>query len=191
MQPQRPLQPERKTDDACPTPRAAAPDDPRRCRDGRSRRRRARRHGFGRRGGEPPTGGQATTIGVKPDGAGGYALIIGNRSVPAGAPLPGNLTLPADFDPHGGCDLKPSAKPHAMAIKGSGATTTYTVMCASAAPMPLAATLDEGLTSLQTMRASVASQPASAQFPESERRHALGAIDRSIAAVKAARTNQP
>jgi len=135
-------------------------------------------------GAASPLGGQATTIGVKPDGAGGYRLIIGNQSVPAGAPLPGNMTLPADFSLHGGCDLKPSVKPYAMVIKGGGATTTYAVICASATPASVQATLDEGLVSLQTMRASVATQPASAQFPEAERRHALAAIDESIFSVK-------
>lgn len=57
--------------------------------------------------------------------------------------------------------------------------------CASAAPAPLRATLAEGLTSLQTMRASVATQPASGAFPESERAHALGAIERSIGEIEA------
>ena len=130
-------------------------------------------------------GKQAVTIGVKPDGSGSYALIIGGKAVAPGAPLPGGATLPADFDAAGGCDLKPTAKPHAMAIKGSGATQTYTVMCASAAAAPVRATLAEGLASLSTMRASVATQPASAAFPETERTHALGAIDRSIREVKA------
>ncbi len=135
--------------------------------------------------GDPTTGGQAVTIGVKPDGAGSFALIIGGRAVAPGAALPGGATLPADFSTGGGCDLKSGAKASAMVIKGSGGTTTYTVMCASAAPAPIRATLVEGLASLDTMRASVASQPASAVFPEAERRHALGAIDRSIAEVKA------
>lgn len=134
----------------------------------------------------PPSGAagnQVVTIGVKPDGAGGYALIVGGTAVAAGAPLPGGKTLPADFDLAGGCDLKPAAKPHAMVIKGSGPTRTYAVMCASAAPAPVRATLAEGLASLKTMRASVATQPASAVFPEAERTHALGAIDRSIREV--------
>lgn len=126
---------------------------------------------------------QVVTIGVKPDGAGAYALIIGTTVVAPGGPLPGRATLPGDLDPAGGCDLKVSAKPHAMVIKGSGATQTYTVMCASAAPAPVRATLAEGLASLKTMRASIASQPASAAFPEAERTHALGAVDASIIAV--------
>lgn len=130
------------------------------------------------------TGHQATTILVKPDGAGGYAFIAGGKSVAPSAPLPGGATLPADFDPAGGCDLKPSAKPHAMVIKGSGGVQTYTVMCATAAPGSLRATLAEGLASLKTMRGSVATQPASTAFPEAERTHALGAIDRSIAEVE-------
>ncbi len=130
-------------------------------------------------------GKQAVTIGIKPDGSGSYRLIVGKTAVAPGAPLPGGATLPADFDPAGGCSLKPDAKPRAMAIKGSGAILTYTVMCASAAPAPVAATLTEGLASLNTMRASVATQPASAAFPETERTHALGAIDRSIAEVTA------
>lgn len=132
------------------------------------------------------TGKQAVTLVVKPDGSGGYALIVGNTAVAPGARLPGGMTLPGDFKAPGGCDLKPMAKPHAMVIKGTAPTQTYTVMCASAAPAPVSATLTEGLTSLRTMRASVATQPASAAFPEPERAHALAAIDRSIAEVKAA-----
>lgn len=132
------------------------------------------------------SGRQAVTIGVKPDGAGGYALIVGGQSVAPGAGLPGGATLPADFDAAGGCSLAPGAAPTAMAIKGSGSTRTYTVMCGSAAPAPVRATLTEGLASLRTMRASVASQAASAAFPEVERRHALGAIDGSIREVEAA-----
>lgn len=132
-----------------------------------------------------PNGTQAVTIGVKPDGRGSYALILGARAVAAGAALPDGLVLPADFDRAGGCDLKPTAKPFAMVIKGSGATQTYTVMCASASRAPVRATLVEGLNSLQTMRASVATQPASDAFPETERTHALGAIDRSIGEVRA------
>ena len=130
-------------------------------------------------------GRQAVTIGVKPDGAGGYALIVGGVPVAPGAPLPGGATLPADFDTAGGCNLKPSAKPTAMAIKGTGGTQTYTILCASAAPAPVRTSLVEGLASLKTMRASVATQPASAAFPETERTHALGAIDRSIREVEA------
>lgn len=132
----------------------------------------------------PAAGRQAVTIGVKPDGAGGYAVIVGGKAAAAGAPLPGGAALPADFSPHGGCDLTPAAKPYAMVIKGQGGTTTYTVMCASAAPAPVRATLGEGLASLKTMRAMVASQSASPQFPEAERRHALGGIDRSIGEVE-------
>lgn len=131
-------------------------------------------------------GRQAVTIGVKPDGAGSYALIVGGASVAPGAPLPGGATLPGDFDPAGGCDLKPAAQPRAMLIKGSGSITTYSVMCASARPASVKATLGEGLASLKTMRASIASQPASAVFPETERTHALGAVDRSIREVKGA-----
>ncbi|KAB7647593.1 M56 family metallopeptidase [Polymorphobacter fuscus] len=138
-------------------------------------------------------GGQAVTLGVKPDGAGRYSLIVGGSAVAPGAPSPGGLTLPADFTAPAGCDLTPAAKPFAMVIKGSengsgnasGGTRTYTVMCGSAAPAPIDATLAEGLASLSTMRASVASQPATPVFPESERSHALGAIDRSIRDVKA------
>ena len=130
-------------------------------------------------------GNQAVTIGVKPDGAGGYALILGAKAVAPGAPIPGGLTLPADFTGAGGCGLQPAAKPSAMVIKGEGATRTYTVMCASAPRVPVRATLVEGLASLDAMRASVATQPATAVFPEAERAHALGAIDRSIREVKA------
>ena len=54
------------------------------------------------------------------------------------------------------------------------------------APAPIGVTLREGLASLDTMRASVATQPASAVFPESERAHALGAIDRSRRELQAA-----
>lgn len=128
---------------------------------------------------------QAVSIVVKPDGQGGYGLIAGNAAAAPAARLPRGTTLPADFDPAGGCDLSPAAKPGAMAIKGTGATRTYTVMCASAAKAPLRMTLAEGLASLTKMRASVTSQPASASFPEAERIHALGAIDRSIAEVEA------
>lgn len=130
------------------------------------------------------TGGQATTIGVKPDSSGGYALIIGGRAVAPGAAMPGGLNLPADFEGPGGCGLKQSAKPFAMVIKGMGTTQTYTVMCASAAPAPVQVTLAEGLASLKTMRASVATQ-ITPSFPEAERTHALGAIDRSIREVGA------
>jgi beta-lactamase regulating signal transducer with metallopeptidase domain len=128
---------------------------------------------------------QALTIGVKPDGQGGYALILGSAVVAPDARLPDGLTLPADFDRAGGCDLKATAKPRAMAIKGTGATQTYTIMCASASPAPVRATLVEGVASLQRMRASVATQPASAAFPETERAHALAAIDHSISEVRA------
>ncbi len=134
--------------------------------------------------GAAPVGRQVTTIGVKPDGAGGYALVIGDTLVAAGASLPRGQTLPADFSRAGGCDLTPVAKPMAMVIKGSGGTTTYTVMCGSAGAAPVRATLTEGLASLKTMRASVAVQQ-SAVFPPAERTHALGVIDRSIAAVEA------
>ena len=72
-----------------------------------------------------------------------------------------------------------------MAVKGEGTTQTYTVMCAGAAPAPVRATLAEGLASLNTMRASDATQPAKPSFPEAERAHALGAIDRSIDEVEA------
>lgn len=130
------------------------------------------------------TGGQATTIGVKPDNLGGYALIIDGRAVASHAPLPGGLTLPADFKGAGGCDLKQDAKPFAMVIKGVGTTRTYTVMCASAAPAPFQFTLAEGLASLKRMRASVATQ-RELSFPEVERTHALGAIERSIREVEA------
>ncbi len=130
-------------------------------------------------------GKQAVTIGVKPDGSGGYALILGDTAVAPGAPLPAGLTLPADFSGPGGCDLNPNAKPFAMVIKGTGATQTYTVMCASAAPAPVRATLAEGIASLNTMRASVATQRATPSFPETERTHALQAIDRSIREVQA------
>ena len=136
----------------------------------------------------PATGAQAVTIGVKPDGAGGYALIVGGKAAAPGARLPGGKRLPAGFDvpdKASGCNLTPAAKPNAMVIKGEGATTTYTVMCASAAPAPVRVTLTEGLASLTTMRASIATQAASAAFPEAERVHALGAVDRSIAEVKA------
>lgn len=131
------------------------------------------------------TGKQAVTIGVKPEGSGGYALILGDTAVAPGAPSPGGLTLPADFSGPGGCDLKPNAKPFAMVIKGAGATQTYTVMCAGAAPASVRATLAEGIASLNTMRASVATQRATPSFPEAERTHALQAIDRSIREVQA------
>ncbi len=133
----------------------------------------------------PPAGRQAVTIGVKPDGSGGYALIVGGAATAPGAPLTGGATLPSDFSPHGGCDLKPAATPRAMVIKGFGNVETYTVMCASAAPAPVRATLAEGLVSLKTMRGSIAAQPASTAFPESERRYALGKVDRSIREVEA------
>ncbi|MGI4877953.1 MAG: M56 family metallopeptidase [Janthinobacterium lividum] len=134
--------------------------------------------------GAPATGRQAVTIGVKPDGAGSYALIVGGKLVSAGAPLPGGATLPSDFKAPEGCDLKPSAKPFAMVLKGVNGNTTYSIMCASAKPAPVRTTLGEGLASLKTMRASIATQPASAAFPETERTHALGAVDRSIREVE-------
>lgn len=128
---------------------------------------------------------QAVTIGVKPDGQGSYALILGTSAVASAAPQRDGLILPVDFDEAGGCDLKATAKPVAMVIKGMGATRTYTVMCASAPPAPVRTTLAEGLVSLQVMRTSVAAQPASSLFPETERAHALEAIDGSIAEVRA------
>lgn len=131
------------------------------------------------------SGKQAVTIGVKPDGAGSYALILGRALVAPGASLPDGIILPADFKAPGGCDLKPTAKPFAMAIKGEGKTQTYTVMCASAASAPIRSTLAEGLASLNVMRASVATQSASRAFPETERTHALAAIDRSVREVEA------
>jgi bla regulator protein BlaR1 len=130
-------------------------------------------------------GNQAVTIGVKPDGSGAYALVIGSTLVAPSSALPKGITLPADFTGAGGCDLKAAAKPYAMAVKGTGRTQTYTVMCASAAPAPVRMTLAEGLASLKTMRASVARQQASKAFPEVERARALGAIDRSIREVQA------
>lgn len=130
------------------------------------------------------TGEQAVTIGVKPDGSGGYALIIAGKAARPGAPLPGGMTLPADFTAAGGCNLKQTAKPRAMVIKGFGETRTYTVMCGSPAPAPVRTTLAEGLASLKTLRASVATQ-RQPSFPEAERTHALGAIDRSIREVEA------
>lgn len=130
-------------------------------------------------------GGQVVTIGVKPDGTGGYALLIDGQSVAADAPLPGGKSLPADFSPAGGCDLGPAAQPFAMVIKGMGPTRSYSVMCASPGPTPVPATLAEGLASLKLMRVSVASQPTSSEFPETERTHALGVIDHSIAEVEA------
>lgn len=68
-----------------------------------------------------PGGTQAVTIGVKPDRAGGYALIVGGAAVAPGAALPGGMALPADFAAPAGCDLKPSAKAFAMVIKGARA----------------------------------------------------------------------
>lgn len=130
-------------------------------------------------------GKQAVTIGVKPDGSGSYALIIGRESVAPGSPLPGGLTLPADFTGPTDCDLERTARPVAMVIKGTGETQTYTVMCASAAAATVRVTMAEGLASLKTMRASVATQSATEAFPEAERAHALGAIDRSIREVEA------
>lgn len=130
------------------------------------------------------TGGQTVTIGVKPDGSGGYALIVDGVTAGPGEPLAGGKTLPTDFWTAGGCDLTPAAKPVAMVIKGSGGVETYTVMCASAAPAPVRTTVAEGLSSLQTLRASVAAQNTP-NFPEAERAHALGAIDNSIRDVTA------
>lgn len=130
----------------------------------------------------PATGRQAVTIGVKPDGAGGYALIVGGTSMAPGSHLV-NATLPTDFAAAGGCDLKPSAEPNAMVIKGFGDVRTYTVMCASAKPAPVRATLAEGLASLKKMRGMIAAQ-TQPSFPEAERRHALGAVDRSIREVE-------
>jgi bla regulator protein BlaR1 len=129
---------------------------------------------------------QAVTIVVKPDGRGNYALVLGSAVVAPGTSMPGSTVLPADFKGPGGCDLNGAAKPSAMLIKGSGETQTYSVMCASAAPAPVSQTLTEGLTSLKTMRNSVATQAASTAFPETERAQALGAIDRSIREVEAA-----
>lgn len=130
-------------------------------------------------------GKQVVTIGVKPDGSGGYRLIVDGTAVAPRAPLPGDATLPADFAGPGGCNLTPAAKPYAQVIKGFGTTQTYTIMCGSAAPAPVRATLTEGLASLNTMRASVATQPATAFLTDAERAHALGAIDRSIREVEA------
>jgi beta-lactamase regulating signal transducer with metallopeptidase domain len=131
-----------------------------------------------------PNAQQAVTIGVKPDGSGGFKLIVDGAAVAPGAPLPNGMTLPADFSSAGGCDLTPSAKPIAMVIKGTGGTQSYTVMCASAGRNPTRAALTEGLSSLKVMRASVAVQE-SPTFPVSERVHALAAIDRSIHEVEA------
>ena len=130
------------------------------------------------------TGPQTVTIGVKPDGSGAYTLIVGDTAIAASERLPGGVALPADFTGSGGCDVKPTAKPFAMVIKGMGGTQTYTVMCASAAPAPIRVTLAEGLASLNTMRASVATQ-RQPSFPEAERVHALGAIHHSIREVEA------
>jgi hypothetical protein len=130
-----------------------------------------------------PNGRQAVTIGVKPDGSGGFKLIVDGTTVAPGARLPKGMMLPADFSPAGGCDLTPSAKPIAMVIKGAGGTQSYTIMCASAGAVPDRATLTEGLTSLKVMRASVAVQE-SPSFPVSERVHALAAINRSIHEVE-------
>lgn len=129
-------------------------------------------------------GKQAVTIAVKPDGSGGYSLIVDGISVASGAALPHGLTLPADFSHGGDCNLGPRAEPMAMVVKGEGGVQTYTIMCASAAPATVRTTLDQGLGSLKAMRASVATQPATAVFPEAERAHALAAIDRSIREVQ-------
>ncbi|HYE49896.1 MAG TPA: M56 family metallopeptidase [Azospirillaceae bacterium] len=129
--------------------------------------------------------GQAVTIVVKPDGTGGYALLVGGSRVESGDPLPGGLRLPSGFEGAGGCSLRRGARPVAMVIRGTGSVETYSVMCASAAPAPARSTLVEGLGSLRAMRASVATQPASSAFPEAERTHALKAIDRSIDEVLA------
>jgi hypothetical protein len=127
------------------------------------------------------------TIGVKPDGAGGFALIVGGLAVAKTAALPGGMVLPVDFGPAGGCDLATTAKPVAMVIKGDGGVRTYTIMCASATPAPLPATLAEGLASLRAMRASVAAQQTP-DFPPAERAHALAAIDLSIREMDALTT---
>lgn len=129
-------------------------------------------------------GKQAVTIGVKPDGSGRFALIVDGVAVAPGVALPDGMILPADFSTAGGCDLAQTATPVAMVIKGNGGVRTYTVMCASAAPAPIRATLTEGLASLRTMRASVAAQHTP-NFPEAERVHALGAIDNSIGEITA------
>jgi len=132
----------------------------------------------------PAVGRQAVTIGVKPDGVGSYALIVAGKLVAPGAALPGGATLPSDFSPHGDCHLQPSAEPHAYVIKGAGGSTTYTVMCAIAKPASVHATLAEGLASLKTMRGMIATQQTTPKFPETERSHALGAVDRSIREVE-------
>lgn len=131
-----------------------------------------------------PAGRQAVTIGVKPDGSGAYSLLVNGMSVAPGASLPKGQHLPADFSDAGGCDLSPHAKPTAMAIKGQTPVETYTVICARATPASVRATLGEGLASLKTMRRSVATQRATSSFPDTERAHALAAIDRSINEVR-------
>lgn len=125
-------------------------------------------------------GGQVVTIGVKPDGRGGYGLVLDGKLVAPDGPLPAGMMLPADFSGAGGCDLGPAAEPFAMVIKGSGQVKSYTVTCGRALSAPLPVTLADGLTSLKAMRASVAAQPATPAFPDDERTHALGVIDHSI-----------
>lgn len=127
---------------------------------------------------------QATTIVVKPDGKGDYGLIVGGTPAGHGAALPAGLALPADFTATQSCDLKPGAVPTAILLKGEAGVETYSVLCASAAAASTRNTLAEGLASLTKLRESVATQPASTAFPEPERAHALGAIDRSIREIE-------
>ena len=127
------------------------------------------------------TGGQAVTLGVKPEGAGGYVLIVGAaaRRLARRNGTAGRLRRARRVRPLAG------SQTGAMVIKGNGKTRIYSVICVSAAPAPLAAPLAENLASLRTMRASVATQPASPMFREAGRRHVLGAINRSMEEVAA------
>lgn len=133
---------------------------------------------------EPPAGQQARTIVVKPNGANTFTLIVGGREVAPTASLPGGVTLPADFEAPAGCDLGPKAQPSAMVLKGEAGVETYTVMCATQASKTTRAAIAEGLASLKKVRGMVATQQEP-PLAESERRHALGAIEQSIHELEA------
>lgn len=130
---------------------------------------------------------QARTIVVRPDGRGATTLIVRRAAVAPGAPLPPDVRLPKDFELPRGC-MAGRGEP-AQVIKGQDGDQTYTILCA-ASPAGGDAGTDErsayqqALASLRTVRGQIATQVTPA-FPESDRRDALAAVDRSIVEIEA------
>lgn len=136
---------------------------------------------------------QVRTIVVKPDGQGAYMLLVKGVSVAPRSSLPGDATLPSDFALPRDCEGGNPTTPFAYVIKGQNGNRTYTVLCTRAGGAATSAgggastnheAYEQALAGLRDLRANVQSQTQPG-FPEQERRHALAAIDSSIAEVTA------